>query len=90
MAHVGLTRSPFGKSILAKDLFIRDAYAEAVARISFCVMESALGVITGDVGADKTVAVRVDDRVIGPPEILPGDESQSPWRWRRHPTRSID
>ena len=42
----------------AKDLFARAAHGEAVARISFCVAESALGVITGDVGAGKTVAVR--------------------------------
>ncbi|MGO9208179.1 MAG: ExeA family protein [Candidatus Limnocylindrales bacterium] len=58
VSHFGLSRTPFGKRIAAKDLFVRDAHAEAVARISFCVMESALGVITGDVGAGKTVAVR--------------------------------
>jgi type II secretory pathway predicted ATPase ExeA len=57
-AHFGLRRTPFGKSIAAKDLFARQAHAEAVARINFCVMESALGVITGDVGAGKTVSVR--------------------------------
>jgi type II secretory pathway predicted ATPase ExeA len=38
--------------------FPRQAHAEAVARISFCVLEAALGVITGAVGAGKTVAVR--------------------------------
>ena len=64
VAHFGLTRTPFGKGIAAKDLFARDAHAEAVARISFCVVESALGVITGDVGAGKTVAVRA--AVAGP------------------------
>lgn len=57
-AHFGLTRTPFGKSIPAGDLFTRQAHAEAVARITFCVLESALGVITGDVGAGKTVSVR--------------------------------
>ena len=57
-AHFGLRRTPFGKSIAAKDLFARHAHAEAVARINFCVVESALGVITGDVGAGKTVSVR--------------------------------
>jgi type II secretory pathway predicted ATPase ExeA len=56
--HFGLTRTPFGKSIAARDLFPRPAHAEAIARISFCVAESALGVITGDVGAGKTVALR--------------------------------
>jgi type II secretory pathway predicted ATPase ExeA len=57
-AHFGLSRTPFGKSIPAKDLFARQAHAEAIARISFCVVESALGVVTGDVGAGKTVALR--------------------------------
>jgi len=49
-AHFGLARTPFGKSIPARDLFTRQAHAEAIARISFCVVESALGVVTGDVG----------------------------------------
>jgi type II secretory pathway predicted ATPase ExeA len=57
-AHFGLARTPFGKSIPARDLFPRQAHAEAIARISFCVVESALGVVTGDVGAGKTVALR--------------------------------
>ena len=33
-------------------------HAEAVARIRWCVTETALGVITGEVGAGKTVALR--------------------------------
>ena len=57
-AHFGLARTPFGKSIPARDLFPRQAHAEAIARISFCVVESALGIVTGDVGAGKTVALR--------------------------------
>jgi type II secretory pathway predicted ATPase ExeA len=57
-AHFGLARTPFGKSIAARDLFPRQAHAEAIARISFCVVESALGIVTGDVGAGKTVALR--------------------------------
>jgi type II secretory pathway predicted ATPase ExeA len=58
VAHFGLQRTPFHKSIAARDLFSRQAHDEAVARINFCVVESALGVVTGDVGAGKTVAVR--------------------------------
>jgi len=38
-AHFGLARTPFGKSIPAKDLFARQAHAEAIARISFCVVD---------------------------------------------------
>jgi type II secretory pathway predicted ATPase ExeA len=33
-------------------------HAEAVARIRWCISETALGVITGAVGAGKTVARR--------------------------------
>src|SRR5438093_932469 len=33
-------------------------HAEAVARIRWCVAETALAVITGEVGAGKTVALR--------------------------------
>ena len=58
VSHFGLKRTPFSKSIAACDLFSRQAHAEAVARVNFCVAESALGVITGDVGAGKTVSVR--------------------------------
>ena len=58
VTHFGFTRTPFGKNIPANQLFVRDAHAEAVARIHHCVQESALGVITGEVGAGKTVAVR--------------------------------
>lgn len=58
VTHFALTRTPFGKRIAAGDLYARRAHQEAIARISFCVVESALGVVTGDVGAGKTVAVR--------------------------------
>lgn len=34
------------------------SHAEATARISWCIGERALGVITGEVGAGKTVAIR--------------------------------
>jgi type II secretory pathway predicted ATPase ExeA len=71
-AHFGLTRTPFGKSIAARDLFARQAHAEAVARISFCVTESALGVITGDVGAGKTVTVRAAAAALDPTRHDPG------------------
>jgi type II secretory pathway predicted ATPase ExeA len=33
-------------------------HAEAVARIAWCVEEAAIGVVTGEVGAGKTVAAR--------------------------------
>ncbi len=66
VAHFGFSRTPFGKSIAARDLFARDAHAEAVARIAHCVSESAIGAITGDVGVGKTVAVRAAVAALDP------------------------
>jgi type II secretory pathway predicted ATPase ExeA len=66
VTHFGFAKTPFSKSIAAKDLFIRNAHAEAVARIGFCVAESALGVLVGDVGSGKTVAVRAAVAALDP------------------------
>ena len=66
VSHFALDRTPFGKRIAAKDLFPRPAHQEAIARINFCVVESALGVVTGDVGAGKTVAVRAAVHALDP------------------------
>jgi type II secretory pathway predicted ATPase ExeA len=57
-AHYGFTRMPFGRALAPQMLHRHDAHAQAVARISWCLTERALGVITGEVGAGKTVAVR--------------------------------
>ena len=57
-AHFGFARPPFAKSIPASDLFERTAHKEAVARIRYLVATSAMGAITGDVGAGKSVALR--------------------------------
>jgi len=57
-AHYGFTRMPFGRALAPGMLHRHTSHAEAVARISWCINERALGVITGEVGAGKTVAVR--------------------------------
>ncbi len=57
-AHWGFTRMPFSKDLAPSMLATTSAHGEAVARISWCVTEDALGVITGEVGAGKTVAAR--------------------------------
>ena len=57
-SHYGFTRTPFGRSLAPQMLHRHGAHAEAVARIGWCVAERALGVITGEVGAGKTVAIR--------------------------------
>ena len=57
-AHWGFTRSPFTKDLAPSMLHRYAGHAEAVARIAWCVEEAAIGVVTGEVGAGKTVAVR--------------------------------
>ena len=57
-SHYGFTKTPFGRALAPGMLHRHGAHAEAVARIGWCVTERALGVITGEVGAGKTVAIR--------------------------------
>ena len=57
-AHYGFTRMPFGRDIPPQALHPHPAHREAIARIDWCITQRALGVITGEVGAGKTVAVR--------------------------------
>ena len=63
VSHFGFTRTPFSKTIPASQLCDRASHQEAVARIRFCIGESLLGVITGEVGA-KGGSVGVLDRAI--------------------------
>jgi type II secretory pathway predicted ATPase ExeA len=56
--HWGFTRLPFGRDLAPSMLHRHSAHGEAVARITWTVNERALGVITGEVGVGKTVAVR--------------------------------
>jgi type II secretory pathway predicted ATPase ExeA len=57
-AHYGFTRMPFGKDLAPGMLHAHGAHAEAVARISWCITEQAIGVVSGECGAGKTVAAR--------------------------------
>ena len=66
LTHFGFTRTPFSKSLAPSQLFGRPAHQEAVARILHCVQESALCVITGEVGAGKTVAARAARAALDP------------------------
>ncbi len=64
--HFGFSHSPFGKSIPAADLFTRASHQEAVARVRACIAEKLVGVITGEVGAGKTVALRAATAALDP------------------------
>jgi len=57
-AHYGFTRMPYGRNLAPGMLHRHASHAEAVARIGWCITERALGVVTGEVGAGKTVAIR--------------------------------
>jgi type II secretory pathway predicted ATPase ExeA len=57
-AHYGFGRMPFGRDLAPGMLHHHPGHDEAVARIGWCIAETALGVITGEVGSGKTVAVR--------------------------------
>lgn len=57
-SHYGFTRMPFGKGLEPGMLHAHGAHAEAVARMSWCISEQAIGVISGECGAGKTVAAR--------------------------------
>lgn len=58
LAHFGFERMPFSKSIAAPQLFARPSHDEAVARVRFCIQERLLGLIVGEVGVGKTIALR--------------------------------
>jgi type II secretory pathway predicted ATPase ExeA len=57
-SHYGFTRMPFNRDLAPGMLHRHAAHNEAVARITWCIAERAIGVITGEVGAGKTVSVR--------------------------------
>jgi type II secretory pathway predicted ATPase ExeA len=56
--HYGFTRMPFTKQLAPGMLHHHHGHDEAVARITWCITEAAIGVVTGEVGSGKTVAVR--------------------------------
>jgi type II secretory pathway predicted ATPase ExeA len=56
--HFGFTKMPFGRDLTPAMLHRHAAHAEAAARITWTITEKTLGVITGEVGVGKTVAVR--------------------------------
>jgi len=56
--HYGFTVMPFTAAIPVPGLFSSAAHKEAVARLRWLISARGLGVLTGEVGSGKTVAVR--------------------------------
>lgn len=57
-SHWGFTRTPFSKDLAPSMIHRHPGHGEAVARISWCIDEAAIGAVTGEVGSGKTVAIR--------------------------------
>jgi type II secretory pathway predicted ATPase ExeA len=57
-AHYGLARAPFTKNLTLDMLHHHHGHDEAAARITWCIREGAIAVITGEAGAGKTAAAR--------------------------------
>ncbi|MEU0586557.1 AAA family ATPase [Streptomyces sp. NPDC006132] len=57
-AHYGFERMPFGRNLAPGMLHRHDFHNQAVARISWCIAERSIRVVTGEVGVGKTVSVR--------------------------------
>jgi type II secretory pathway predicted ATPase ExeA len=57
-AHYGFSRTPFGRDLAPGMLHRHASHNEAIARIQWCISERSIGVVTGEVGAGKTVSVR--------------------------------
>jgi len=65
-AHYGFGRTPFGRDLAPGMLHQHRGHAEAVARITWLIAERAIGVVTGEVGAGKTVAARAATQALDP------------------------
>jgi type II secretory pathway predicted ATPase ExeA len=58
ISYYGFSRMPFGRDLAPGMLHRHTAHNEAVARIGWCIADRRIGVLTGEVGSGKTVAVR--------------------------------
>ena len=65
-AYYGFSRVPFGRDIPPSALFRSTAHQEAVARLTWLIDERGFGILTGEVGAGKSVAVRATTSTLDP------------------------
>ncbi|MCX5130001.1 ExeA family protein [Streptomyces sp. NBC_00347] len=56
--YFGFTRVPFGRNLAPSMLHQHHSHREAAARIAWCINNRAIGVVTGEVGSGKTVALK--------------------------------
>jgi type II secretory pathway predicted ATPase ExeA len=56
ISYFGFSRMPVGRDLAPSMLHRHAAHDEAIARIGWCIADRRIGVITGEVGAGKTIA----------------------------------
>ena len=66
----GFTQLPFSRAIATSDLFVTTGHKELAARLNFLVRERGFGLVTGDVGAGKSTAVRAFTASLDPNRYL--------------------
>jgi hypothetical protein len=92
----GFTRMQFGRDLAPGMRHRHNAHGEAVARITWCVTERRIGVITGEVGAGNTVAIRAALAALdptrhtiiylpNPPSEYAASTTRSSSRWAGNP-----
>ncbi|MEV7523832.1 AAA family ATPase [Streptomyces sp. NPDC091371] len=55
--YFGFSRVPFGRNLAPSMLHQHHSHREAAARIAWCINNCAIGVVTGEAGSGKTVAL---------------------------------
>jgi len=65
-AHYGFTRTPFGRDLAPGMLHRHTSHSQATARVTWCISERCIGVLTGEVGVGKTVAARAATAALDP------------------------
>ena len=65
-SYYGFTKTPFGREIPAPDLHKIASQQEAIARITWCVGERGIAILTGEVGSGKSVAIRAAITTLDP------------------------
>lgn len=54
----GFTRLPFGRDLAPDDLFASQPQQEMAARLTVLLRQQGMGLVTGDIGAGKSTAMR--------------------------------
>jgi type II secretory pathway predicted ATPase ExeA len=70
-AFYGFSRMPFGRDLAPDQLYRHHGHAETVARLTWAVNARSVAVLTGEVGAGKTVCVRAALAALDPSRHRP-------------------